>query len=225
MKRLAYRVAARAGLFLAVMLGCALASRAVAGMLYHVEPTPLPSVESFDYDAAMVRVSGRLSTEATRALARVAEGDTGLAVVITAVDVQTCEDLGRQLRELRRAYGPNRRIAVWGDSVKPEVLERFLRRERIGGVTVSPIPLTGILADRKRMWSPAAIVATRDGRIIDGVGHTLRARNVRLRSFAEELKTLSHRSPSGTSQSSGPPEQPPKINVVPDPQPSGTARP
>lgn len=155
-----------------------------------------PPVETFDYDAALVRFTGQLSEAATRELRGLdlAGGDTALVLVITEQDVLTCEDLGRQIRELRRAYGADRPIAVWADSAGSGLLRSFLRRERIARATVGTVPPSAVLSDGTGLWTPAAILATPDGRIVEGVSHTRRSPNVRLQSFAQELTPLSRAS-------------------------------
>lgn len=169
---------------------CVLGSRTVVARLRPAEPPPPPSVEDFNYDAALMRFTGQLSRGATREIGRVDGGDTLLALLITSEDVVTCEDLGRQIRDLRRAYGLRRPIAVWTDSTRLDVIRTFLHRERIANTVVGPVPPTAVLADGKRIPSPAALLATRDGKVIEGISHTLRAPNVRLRSFAQEFRTL-----------------------------------
>lgn len=192
------RGAARLLAVVGVLAAGVLVSRGVARMRAAPEPPPVPSVAEFDFDAGTARFAGRLSPPAVREMERLGLGarDTALVVVLTEEDVLKCEDLGRQLREVRRAYGPDRPIMVWGDSAGTEMLAAFLRRERIPRAVVGAVAPGAVLSDGEVVWTPAAILVTRDGRIVEGVSHTLRAPNVRLRSFAQELVSL--RGPRGS---------------------------
>lgn len=174
-------------LFAATFAATAFATRAIASRGKHVPPPALPRVESFDFDAGMKRFTGALSPRATRDLAARAEHGSALAVVIRARDVRTCEDLGRQLRALRRAYGPERTLTVWADTVP--ALESFVRQEHLARTVVRPLPPREVMADGRDLATPAALVAT-GGEVVEGVSHTLRAPNARLRSFADELGAL-----------------------------------
>jgi hypothetical protein len=134
----------------------------------------------------MTRFTGTLSGRAAHDLAAAGNG-SALAVVIRASDVRTCEDLGRQLRALRRAYGPQRTLTVWTDTAA--ALEAFVRQEHLARTVVRPLPPREVMADGRDLATPAALVAE-DGRVVEGVSHTKRAPNARLRSFADELGSL-----------------------------------
>lgn len=183
----------------AVLKGCALVcatflvtafgSRVVASRLMAPPPPPtLPRVESFDFGSGMRRFTGALSPRAHRDAAEGAAGSRVLAVVLRKADLATCEDLGRQLRTLRRAYGPARPVLVWTDDV--DAVRRFMRREHLGRFTVRPLQPREVMGDGRDLATPAALLATTDGRVLEGVSHVRRAPNARLQSFAEELTLL-----------------------------------
>jgi hypothetical protein len=140
------------------------------------------------YDAAMRRFGGRVSPHVQAAVGTLRKPHTVL-VAITAADLMTCEDLGRQLRELRRAVPdePGWGMAVLIDDAGRPELERFLRREHVSRVTVLGGGTGALLAGAEHPGTPAALVLDSGGRIHAGVSHPLRVRNTRSRSFAQEL--------------------------------------
>ena len=140
------------------------------------------------YDAAMRRFTGRLTSQARAAVGTLGQRHTVLAVV-TAADLATCEDLGRQLRELRRAVPaqPGWGMAVMIDGAGRAELERFLRRERVPYVALLEGDPRALLDGAEHPGTPAVVVLNGEGRIQAGVSHPLRVRNTRNRSFAQEL--------------------------------------
>ena len=140
------------------------------------------------YDAAMKRFTGRVTPQVQAAVRTLRQPHTVLAVV-TAADLLTCEDLGRQLRELRRSVPdePGWGMAVLVDAAGRPELERFLRRERVPRVAVLEGDPGALLAGAEHPGTPAAMVVDGEGGIHAGVSHPLRVRNTRSRSFAQEL--------------------------------------
>lgn len=140
------------------------------------------------YDHATGRVTGRLGSRALVAVRDLSFRSTVL-VALRGADVATCEDLGRQLRELRRAVP---REAGWGmailiDPAGQTKLRQFLAREHIPAVPVIIADPSRLLAGETRLATPAALIVDRDGRIQAGVSHPSRFKNARSRSFAQEL--------------------------------------
>ena len=203
---------ARAGLFCGVAAVSAVAGQGVAS---RVVPAPAPApppppqqrVEEFNFDSATVRLSGRLAAPAAAALREASAGDTALVLLVERRDLATCEDLGRQLRELRRHWGPDRKIVVWGEADDPEAVRDYLKRERIAGTEVQPLPVSRVMEGRTRIPTPAVLVATAGGVVVEGVAHPYRFKNVRLRSWSQELRTLpraaGEAAPSGAAPAPG----------------------
>jgi hypothetical protein len=146
-------------------------------------PPALPDPASFNYTAAAQRFSGNLSSRA-QGMVDFA-GDTEVVVLLREADLASCEDLGRQLRELKRVYGPRRAIHVFTDSVRE--VEMYLHRERIGRVRVRALDPSAVMNEGRAIATPAALRVRRDGRVLEAVSHVRRAPNVRLQSFAQEL--------------------------------------
>lgn len=140
------------------------------------------------YDAAMRRFTGQVTPQVQAVVGTLKMRHIVLAVV-TAADLAACEDLGRQLRELRRAVPdePGWGMAVLVDGAERTEVERFLRHERVSRVTVLEGDPHALLAGAEHPGTPAALVVDADGRIHAGVAHPLRVRNTRSRSFAQEL--------------------------------------
>lgn len=117
-------------------------------------------------------------------------GDSARVVVyLRSRDCLTCEDLGRQLRELRRVAGEHGvPLIIASDLSGIEDVRWFSHKERLGGVAVMQIDTMG------RSWlaktTPAAV--TVDNRRLSylGIGHPTRVANMRLRSFADELEDI-----------------------------------
>lgn len=114
-----------------------------------------------------------------------AEADTMLLTVLRRTDCFTCEDLGRQLRELQHEAG--RTLAVATPAADSLVVTKWLVRERIKLARVASIDLKDLFLDGSIVVTPAAMVIDHEGNVIRGVAHPQRAKNVRLRSFAAEL--------------------------------------
>lgn len=111
-----------------------------------------------------------------------------VVVFLASSDLESCEDLGRQLRTLSRAGQrhaiPVIAVAPVGDSAG---VKRWLRRERISVLGLVGVPDGKPVLLREGPVTPAAAVIHRDGSIERGVEHPRRSPNWRPVSFAEEL--------------------------------------
>jgi hypothetical protein len=131
-------------------------------------------------------VSGFLSERSAAALLRALSASTESIVLVVSPDaIATCEDLGRQLRQVVHA-APSARIIVVALGDRHRTIAPWAGRERIPAATLI---FDGSLAleDGTRITAPAVLVATRDGRVLRGVVHANRVPNTRERSFAAEL--------------------------------------
>jgi hypothetical protein len=120
------------------------------------------------------------SSAAGRAVLLVLHGD----------DVRTCEDLGRQARELQRwAASRGARLVIWsaGDSTYP--VTTFLRREKIREASIIHSATLPRLQHVAPIATPAALLV-QPGGLVRGTAHPDRVPNVRVRSFADELEEL-----------------------------------
>lgn len=143
------------------------------------------------YASATRYLSGRLSGEAASVVDR-ARDDAGLAIVLVVHkrDVRTCEDLGRQLRELRRAIGPQRSLLAVTDSDAVEDVASFLSVERVASVTVRSARLGDLLRHSAVLLTPAVLLVDRRDSVVQAVSHPSRFPDARVRSFASELTAL-----------------------------------
>ena len=110
-------------------------------------------------------------------------------VVLRGKDLLVCEDLGRQLRELRTSVRGVRDIIVWTDPDDVSEVRAFLEREHLRSVQLRSVELENLFEGRKRPVTPAVLFPRPDGSVI-GIAHPKRFPNVRLRSFAQELPRL-----------------------------------
>lgn len=140
------------------------------------------------YEQATVRFGGRLGPQARQA-ARSLSLESAVLVVLRGPDVANCEDLGRQLRELRRAVpeGPGWGMAVLVNPAGEADVRRFLAKERLSSIAILTADPATLLEDGGAVATPAALVANSDGVIRAGVSHPTRIKNLRGRSFAQEL--------------------------------------
>jgi hypothetical protein len=140
------------------------------------------------YDAATARFVGTLALSVTAARGA-ARPDSLVLVAVRGIDLRTCEDLGRQLRELARAVpaGPRWEFAIMVDPGGEPALRTFLARQRLGGSRVIVADPGLLLREGRSPATPAALIADRAGRIAAGISHPSRVTNVRERSFAQEL--------------------------------------
>ncbi|HEU4454378.1 MAG TPA: hypothetical protein VFR81_15020 [Longimicrobium sp.] len=150
-----------------------------------------PAASAAAYDSSLAYVRGTLSDAATRLLAPYPAGADGRVVaLLRAADWQSCEDLGRQLRELRRYLASDSILVVWTEPADVLLMERRLKRERIAAAVSAGPALDSVFSNARRLPTPAVIVVSRDGAHADGIAHTRRMPNVRTRSFREELPLI-----------------------------------
>jgi hypothetical protein len=145
-------------------------------------------------EEATARFHGSLS-EGARLLLTPDLADTSVVVVVAGRDLVGCEDLGRQMRRLRRAMGSGRPLLVWTELGSAGKVERFFRRERVPHVVVRETDIRRVL-HAVPVVTPAALLVRADGEVIQGISHPKRFPNMRLRSFAEELTLLTSSSRS-----------------------------
>jgi hypothetical protein len=107
-------------------------------------------------------------------------------VLLDSADIRVCEDLGRQLRELYNRAGALPLIVV-ADSAAVVAVRIFARRERLHPSGFVLIGANDLIDGAARVPTPAALVLDLEGAAVAGVGHPRRFRNIRVRSFADEL--------------------------------------
>lgn len=111
-----------------------------------------------------------------------------LLIVLRAADIETCEDLGRQLREAvhrgRRAGFVPAIAATPDDAGRIRI---WARRERLVQVPVVAVNGGVHVGDRRAVEDPAVLLLDTTGAILRGVAHPSRVANVRSVSFASEL--------------------------------------
>jgi hypothetical protein len=73
------------------------------------------------------------------------------------------------------------------DSAGEPALRRFLSRERIPEIPVLVADPARLVAGGAKVATPAALITDHGGRIRAGVSHPSRFKNMRARSFAQEL--------------------------------------
>lgn len=174
--------------FTAVLLASATVSARVVA--HFVGPAPVESPWEGVYTTeALEKATKRFTGQVSPPVQRLLGADTTLAVVLRARDLATCEDLGRQLRNLRRV-APEQTLVVWTEPEGTEEVRHFLRRERVSNVQVTPMDLGALLVDVRALETPAALLVKEDGQVVQGIAHPNRFPNMRLRSFAEELTLL-----------------------------------
>lgn len=136
-------------------------------------------------------VRGRATPAAWQAI-RGAEPERGrryMAIALRAADCFTCEDLGRQLRELRHARGAkDRAVVVVTTPSDLTVVRAWLRKERVIGVRLAAVDGGVQLIGAGPVPTPAVMLLDSVGGVERGVAHPVRVPNVRLISFAAELE-------------------------------------
>ena len=164
-------------------------------------PGHAPAPSEAAYDSFVAHLRGELSPAASSLLAPHPAGPDGVRVValLRAADWRSCEDLGRQLRELQRHLPSDSALLVWTEPDDVLLMERRLKRERIAAVVSAGPALDSVFATTRGLPTPAVIVVSEDGARAEGIAHTRRMPNVRTRSFAEELPLIRqlHRPPPG----------------------------
>jgi hypothetical protein len=156
----------------------------------HTESASLLRADTvvFGGETTAVPLDGKLSAQALNLFRlRLHSSDSAMLAVLRATDCFTCEDLGRQLRELQRAAGNSVPLLVAtevGDSSRVAV---WLTRERVRAAGIASLDLRALLVGHPDLITPAALVFDGEGAVLRGVAHPRRSKNIRLRSFAEEL--------------------------------------
>ncbi|HEU0013077.1 MAG TPA: hypothetical protein VFQ45_05310 [Longimicrobium sp.] len=140
-----------------------------------------------EYDASVARIKGWLSRAALAGLDSGPGDSVATVVVLRGRDLPGCEDLGRQLRELQHRYRGRASVFVWTLASDSNAVLRFLRRERLRAGLASFSTLDSLGLGPAPLVTPAVLrVRLSDGSTY-GIGHARRFRNVRSRSFADEL--------------------------------------
>jgi hypothetical protein len=137
--------------------------------------------------AEVAHINGTLSRSSLAQLSIGASGYDSLVVVLIAEkDCLTCEDLGRQIRNLVASVS-NQRMVLLASPIADSVrVEQFTRAERLG-LRAMYLSAALTLEDGSTIPTPAAIVVDRAGVVLRGVAHLVSVKNVRAVSFAEEL--------------------------------------
>jgi hypothetical protein len=112
---------------------------------------------------------------------------TAVVVALRASDIDSCEDLGRQLRELARHMHPRATLVISVLESESSLIARFVRIERIPAarISVTKQPMTSRTGEP--LSTPAALVFDGSGRLLAGVGHSTVVVGARVKSFAYEL--------------------------------------
>ena len=134
------------------------------------------------------RYSGPIGAPEQERIARtLRRGTAATLLVLDSVSVFTCEDLGRQLRELQRtavARGQPTLVATpRRDSL---VVSVWLARERIT-VTAQLSVGDSLTVGDAPVGAPAVLLTDSAHHVTAGIMHTLRVNNTRTLSFAYEL--------------------------------------
>lgn len=136
---------------------------------------------------SMVMVLDRQLRATTEAKLRERSADTAtMLLLLDSLDVRVCEDLGRQLRELRQRTGSALPLLVLADSAALPIVSTFARRERLHSAGFVAIHPGQVMAGGAHLPTPAVLIV-RGRTVVAGVGHPRRFANIRLRSFADEL--------------------------------------
>jgi hypothetical protein len=168
----------------------ALGARAVAGGRAEAARSRAfaPPVSAATYDSATLEVRGRLSDAARARLASSSATSGGVLVLLDAADVRVCEDLGRQLRELRSRLGETVPFIIGAPAASLETIRAFAHREHLRPDGVVELRASDvIIRSGAGFRTPAALVLLGREGDVAGIAHSRRFRNVRVRSFAEEL--------------------------------------
>ncbi|HEX6747836.1 MAG TPA: hypothetical protein VF092_11135 [Longimicrobium sp.] len=170
------------------------AARAVRLALAAPAPAPRPPARTPEamealYDSGTAAFTGTLAPAAAATVAARAGGGPALLVLLRGGDVVRCEDLGRQLRELRRAAGAGVPLVVWADTAGAAEVGAFLRREKLRDAAVVAGELGRVFARGGTAATPAVLVAGGGGEV-RGIAHPRRFTNLRLRSFAVEMQAM-----------------------------------
>jgi hypothetical protein len=148
------------------------------------------------YDAATMPLAGELNDSLAMNVAADQSGNRLIALVLRDADLTSCEDLGRQIRSLRATLPSVDGFELWATAADTAAVRTFLELERIGEVEMRDVEVGTILKGLEDLPTPAALVLGGGGKLIEGIAHHQRFRNLRPRSFAEELISIQ---PSATA--------------------------
>lgn len=164
-----------------------LASRLHAG---HAGRTSTPPAAEPAVAPALASVpvpgDSRLTAIARKKLAQPTASIPEILVLLDSADIRACEDLGRQLRQLRNRAGPEMRVIVGTDSSALRGVRTFARRERLRAAGFVALAAREVIAGQADLPTPAVLIV-RGNQVVAGVSHPRRFQNVRVRSFADEL--------------------------------------
>ena len=120
-------------------------------------------------------------------------GTDAVIVMLRNADWSTCEDLARQLRELRRAtLLRGLPLYVYTDAASYPELAVRVRRENIRPDTIHVVDLTMELAGLSEAATPAALRVSPAGNVVVGVAHIGSVPGHRTESFTQELGLSAH---------------------------------
>lgn len=168
--------------FMAVS-GCPVAKTAQHGKSTSDSGSVLPATEM------SVPISGRLTSMVAEPLIEALGSETPVVLVLVrGADCFTCEDLGRQMRELARVAPPGYRLVALTDAVERHRTEQFLMRERIQVALLLGVGSFTIFESAEaELPTPAVVMGSQLGGVLTGVAHPNRVPNYRAKSFADEL--------------------------------------
>jgi len=149
--------------------------------------------------SATIPLQGELTANARAALVESTRGGAAILVLLDSVDIRVCEDLGRQLRELRYRAGPTLPLIIGTDSAALAPIRAFARRERLRPSAFASLDAREVIEGMARLPTPAALVIYRGSAEVAGISHPLRFPNVRVRSFADELSAYLREATGSTS--------------------------
>jgi len=117
-----------------------------------------------------------------------AEDHELIALLLRRSDWATCEDIGRQLRELARAAANHgMRLVVIAHTPDSLAIATWLRREGLQASHMVHADLDRAVTSEGVVATPAAMRVAPTGAIRLGVSHVERVSNHRRSSFVEEL--------------------------------------
>ena len=150
-------------------------------------PLPVEDVTLPIFEGVTLTGSIDLATVSKTALPS-DEWTSAVAVLMTERAWKSCEDIGRQLRELRReASARGVPIVFWTDQKSYDAVATELHRERLTGIRLIALDDLGRRADGGSIMTPAVVHFDSDGRLISGVSYPVRHPNVRPVPFAAEI--------------------------------------
>lgn len=175
-----------------------LAGVLVGASIRLVQRHEAPSSTVPDSSAATPRVDSITGVLKMLPDADVHKGREVIVLLLRRSDWGTCEDIGRQLRELTRAAA-NERMELFIIVHHPDSLAvaAWLRREGVKPRRILQADLDRPITSEGVVGTPAAMLVAPDGTIRIGVSHVEGVPNHRATSFVEELglSTGTHRSP------------------------------